>query len=304
MSAPPVLPPGITAAFVPARGGDTAGAIRYSPALYVAASVRVEDRKRRIAETLPVQVIVPVQSGASPLAFDRAIPVDVPPADLEQAPRGAAAYDELPTAATTPRNYDKWRKDVATWLYDTQAVTLQEHVATGLHSHPGESDGAFHARVAEAQREQRDAQIDAIRKKYAAKIASQQDRVRRAEQQLGKQREDVTSSTGSAILTAATGMFGALFGRKTFSVSNAGRLGTAARGAGKVLKEKQDVTRAEETLAAERQKLADLQTTVEAEASRIAAAETTTLQPLVLRPRKTDITVSVVTLAWVPGVSS
>ena len=77
-------------------------------------------------------------------------------------------------------------------------MPLQEHVGTGLHSHPGESEGAFRARLAEAVREQRDAKIDAIRKKYASRLTTQQDRIRRAEQQLGKQQEEVTSSTGSA----------------------------------------------------------------------------------------------------------
>jgi hypothetical protein len=66
------------------------------------------------------------------------------------------------------------------------------------------------------------------------------------------------------------------------------------------MKEKQDVTRAEENLASEQQKLAELQATIEADASAIAGQDTATLQPLVLRPRKSDITVSTATLVWVP----
>ncbi len=100
----------------------------------------------------------------------------------------------------------------------------------------------------------------------------------------------MTASTGSAIVTAATGVFGALFGRKTFSATNAGRLGSAARGASKVMKEKQDVARAEENLASEQQKLVELQATIEAEAAAVATDDAGTLQPLVLRPKKADIT--------------
>ena len=297
--APPVLPPGVTAMFLPARESPATSPATYRPVLYAAALVRIVDRKRQIAETLPVQAVIPLQAGASPLAFDRAALVDVPPEDLESAPRGPARYADIPPAATVPRNHDKWRRDVATWLYDTQAVTLEEHVASGVHSRPGESPAAFAARLADALRALRDAKVDGIRKKYAARIATQQDRVRRAEQQLGKQQEEVTSSTGSAILTAATGVFGALFGRRTFSATNAGRLGSAARGAGRVIKEKQDVTRAQETLAAEQGKLADLRAAVEAEIAALAESESAELQPLVVRPRKADITVTATTLAWV-----
>ena len=299
MAAPPVLPPGVTAHFVPARGRE-AGALRYMPAFYVAGTVRIEDRKRAIAETLAVQYLVPLRAGATPLALDRAEATDLVPDDLEQAPRGPAAYGELPTAATAPRTLDRWRKDVATWLYDTQAVTLQEHPPSGLHSRPGESAAAFGVRVAEAMREARDAQVDAIRKKYAARLQAQEERIRKAEQQVGKQQQEVTASTGSALLTAATGVFGALFGRKTFSATNAGRLGSAARGASKVLKEKQDVTRAAETLAAEQQKLADLRALVEADIAAVALDSDVALAPLVLRPKKTGITVGVGSLVWQP----
>jgi len=299
-SAPPVLPPGITSVFVPARGVAAGGDLAYTPALYVAGNVRIADAKRRIAETVPVQLLVPLQSGASPLALDRATPVDVAPEDLEQAPRGPASYGDLPAAASTPRSYDAWRKAVATWLYDTQTITLQEHAASGTYSTPGETEAAFRARLSEALRVARDARVDAIRKKFGTKLQAQQDRVRKAEQQLGKQQQEVTSSTGSALVTAATGVFGALFGRKAFSAANAGRLGTAARGASKVMKEKQDVTRAEENLASEQQKLADLQAAIESEAGGNGGDDTAALQPLVLRPKKSDVTVTTATLAWVP----
>jgi hypothetical protein len=222
------------------------------------------------------------------------------PEDLEPSPRGPAEYGDLPAAASTPRSYESWRKTVATWLYDTQVLTLQEHAPSGTYSMPGETDAAFRVRLAEALRVQRDARVDAIRRKYGTRLQAQQDRLRKAEQQLGKQQQEVTSSTGSALVTAATGVFGALFGRKTFSAANAGRLGTAARGASKVMKEKQDVTRAAENLASEQQKLAELQASIESEAAAVAADDTATLQPLVLRPKKADVTVVTVVLAWVP----
>ena len=285
---------------MPARGVAAGAGLAYAPALYVAGSVRIADTKRRIAETVPVQLLVPLQTGATPLALDRATAVDVAPEDLEQAPRGPATYGDLPAAASTPRSYEAWRKAVATWLYDTQAITLQEHAPSGTHSTPGETEAAFRARLSEALRVERDARVDAIRKKYGTRLQAQQDRIRKAEQQLGKQQQEVTSSTGSALVTAATGVFGALFGRKTFSAANAGRLGTAARGASKVMKEKQDVTRAEENLASEQQKLADLQAAIESEAAAVAADDAAALQPLVLRPKKSDITVSTATLVWVP----
>jgi hypothetical protein len=136
--------------------------------------------------------------------------------------------------------------------------------------------------------------------KYAARLQAQDERIRKAEQVLGKQQQEVSASTGSALLTAATGVFGALFGRKTLSATNAGRLGSAARGASKVMKEKQDVARAEENLATEQQKLVDLRAAIEAEAQQAAADEGVPVTPLVLRPKKTDVTVATAMLVWTP----
>ena len=298
---PPVLPPGVTAMFVPVRGAAAGSGLAYAPALYVAGTVRLADQKRGVAETREFQRLVPLQDGAAPLALDAARDTETSPGDLESTPRGPASYADLPGAATAARSYDKWRKDVATWLYDTESLTLWADRDSGLTSTPGETEAAFAARVADARREARDAKVDALRKKYAPKVLAQQERIRKAEQQLGKQQQEVTSSTGSAVLTMATGVFGALFGRKTFSAANAGRLGTAARGAGRVMKEKQDVTRAEETLAAEQQKLAELQATVEADAAAVAAEAQAAapIESIAVRPKKSDITVSAATLVWV-----
>ncbi|BCS34896.1 hypothetical protein TBR22_A41220 [Luteitalea sp. TBR-22] len=299
VSAPPVLPPGVTALFVPARGVAPGAPLAYVPAVYVAGAVRVADTKRRIAETIPVQLLVPLQAGATPLALDRAEDTDVTPEDLESSPRGPATYADLPAGATTPKNLDAWKRAVATWLYDTRTLTLLEHRESGLHSTPGETEADFHARLSEALRVARDAKVDALRARYAARLQAQEERIRRAEQALGKQQQEVSASTGSALLTAATGVFGALFGRKALSATNAGRIGSAARGASKVMKEKQDVARAEENLAAEHQKLADLRAAVESEAQEIAATDAGTVTPLVLRPKKTDVTLTTVSLTWV-----
>ncbi|MGI8672253.1 MAG: ATP-binding protein [Luteitalea sp.] len=303
LTTPPVLPPGVTALFVPRRGDAAGATLDYQPAVYAAGTVRITDSNTALDHTTPVQVIVPLHDAPVPLALAEAEAVDLTPGDLEAEPRGAASYAPLPAAAVTPRNQDAWRKVLVTWLYDTHSLALWQHAGSGLRSKPDEQEGAFRTRVAEHLREQRDSAVDALRKKYAAKISVQQERLRRAEQQVGKQQQDVTQSATSATMTVVTGVFGALFGRKAFSAANAGRLGTAARGAGRVVKERQDVTRAQETLAAEQQKLADLQAAIEADVSAAAAAadgDRAAVTPLLLRPKKTGITVSVVSLVWNP----
>jgi hypothetical protein len=87
-------------------------------------------------------------------------------------------------------------------------------------------------------------------------------------------------------------------------VGMTGSATTAARGAGRVLKERQDVSRATETVEAYKQELADLDAQMKAETDALAAASdalSEPLQTLHVRPTKQDVMVKLVALAWAPA---
>jgi prefoldin subunit 5 len=69
------------------------------------------------------------------------------------------------------------------------------------------------------------------------------------------------------------------------------------------MKESGDVSRAEENVEAYQQQLDDLSTQLESEIAETSAKMDTTnetLEKIPLRPKKTDIKVRMVALAWVP----
>ncbi|HYU34890.1 MAG TPA: hypothetical protein VEW48_22290 [Thermoanaerobaculia bacterium] len=97
-------------------------------------------------------------------------------------------------------------------------------------------------------------------------------------------------------------MLGALFGggrrRSTFS-----QAGTAARGFGRTLQERQDVARAEENLDALQKQLTELNAELETEVASLEARldpTTEELEVLGLKPRRKDVEVRLLTLAWAP----
>jgi Sec-independent protein translocase protein TatA len=95
---------------------------------------------------------------------------------------------------------------------------------------------------------------------------------------------------------AGATLVGALFGNR--------RLTTAAGGAGRVLRQRSDVGRAKENVEALEQQIQDLDTQLQAE---LAALDATTdaaqrpLSALSLTPKKTNVSVQRVVLAWVPA---
>jgi hypothetical protein len=93
-------------------------------------------------------------------------------------------------------------------------------------------------------------------------------------------------------------------GRKAMTASTVGRATTAMRGAGRVLKERQDVGRAQETLDAIQEQLAALDAQFKAEVDAAAGAPdplTAPLETIALSPTKQNIAVKLVALAWAPA---
>jgi hypothetical protein len=106
-----------------------------------------------------------------------------------------------------------------------------------------------------------------------------------------------------AAISVGASILGAFLGRKTISATNIGRATTAIRGAGRVLKESQDVSLAQENVAALQQQLADLEAQFRTESEALAAASDPLhekFERVSLKPAKTNIVVKLVALAWTP----
>jgi hypothetical protein len=298
----PVLPPGVPQHFVPVRGRAPAGAVLvYQPTVLAVATVRFADAKAGVEQTEEVGVAAPITDAAVPVSWEAAQPIDVLVADLETTPADAAEWAALPSAATKAKSYEGWSRDLAAWLYGQRRLTLFRDPASRGVSRPGESERDFRVRLREEARAERDERVEALRKKYAPKRAALEERLRRVQQAEAREREQVGQQGVQAAISLGASILGAVLGRKTVSVGNIGRATTAARGAGRVLKERQDVTRAQETVAAVQQALSDLDAELQSEVTTLEArSESGELETVALRPKKTDVRVRLCALAWTP----
>jgi hypothetical protein len=293
----PVLPPGVSQLFVPARGSG--GDFVYHAAVLGEADVFFRDAKSGVASTEKVTRIVPISPS---LDWSGGEEPDFAPEELETEPEGGAGFAEL-GAPVGARAADAWGKDFATWIYREKALELWKSPSAGAVSRPGESEADFRARLQQEARERRDAEADRLREKYAAKLAALEERLRRAEQAVGREKqESVQAGVQTAISVGAT-VLGAIFGRKTVSSTTIGRATTAARGAGRTMKQAGDVQRAQESAEAVRGRIRELEAELEADLAAHSAASdplTEKLERVSVRPRKSDITVRRVAIVWRP----
>jgi hypothetical protein len=304
LTARPMLPPDVPQHFVPLRGSKPEGGdLVYVPMLLGSSQIRFSDTKSGIDQTQDVTVLAPITDGAVAVDWDHAASTELAVADLESAPEEGAQFLPLPGSAGKAKSYADWNKDFGGWLFRTQKVELLKSPSTKEVSKPGESERDFRVRLQQAGREQRDKAAEALRQKYAPKIAALQDRIRRAEQMKEKQQAESRSSQVQAAISVGASILGAFLGRKTISATNIGRATTAIRSAGRVMKESQDVSQAEENVAALRQQLADLETQFKSESEALAAATDPLhekLETISIKPTKANIAVKLVALAWTP----
>jgi hypothetical protein len=299
----PALPPQIRQYFVPVRSMKPEGvSLVYEPALIGTADVYFNDAKSQVMQNAHKVLLAEFTEGPVPIDWTRASEVDVAESDLQTEPDEGAQFGFLHGSASQPKSFDTWGKSFADALYRITKVDLLKSASLGMLSKPGESERDFRARLAMSAREQRDAQVDKLRQKYAPKLNALQERIRKAHAQVRVQQEQSSvSKWGTAISLGAT-VLGAVFGRKSTS-GTIGRAGTTARGVSRSMKESADVTRAEENVEALQQQLSDLDSQFQAD---VAAAEsrfdatTEPLETISIRPKKTDIKVRLVAVAWRP----
>ncbi len=300
----PMLPPDVPQHFVPLRGTKPEGSeLVYAPMLLGASQIRFSDSKSGIDTTQDMTVLAPMADGPLAVDWDKATAAELVVADLEREPEDGAQFLPLPASAGKAKSYADWNKDFGGWLFRTRKVELFRSPSTKEVSQPGESERDFRVRLQQAGRECRDKGADALRQKYAPKMATLQDRIRRAELQKEKQQAESRSSQMQAAISVGASILGAFMGRKTISATNIGRATTAIRSAGRVMKESKDVGAAEENVAALQQQLADLEAQFKSECDALAAATdplNEKLETISIKPTKANIAVKLVALAWTP----
>jgi hypothetical protein len=155
----------------------------------------------------------------------------------------------------------------------------------------------------DAASEKRDAAIARIRKRYATKTTTLENRLLRAEQTIAVQKEQSTKKKLDTAISFGTAILGAVLGRKKLSSSTATKVGSAIKTAGSASKEAADVARAEQIAEKVRADIAALNRQLEKEIADLDTnfdAQTEELAEIVVRAKSTDIHVAITGLAWLP----
>jgi hypothetical protein len=294
----PPVPPEVTETFLPVASA-AAGRVEYRPSILGSAKIHFVDKKSGIDLWETVAVLSPVPEDLALEPWAASTTVNRVP-DTTKQPAGDSTFAQLPAAAARPKSYEKWAQSLKEHLLRTRTISTWTSDALKEVSKPGESDRDFRSRISQVSRERRDAEIEEIRRKYAARLATLEDRIRTAEGRVEREQGQVSASRWQTATSFGSAVLGVLFGRKGSGIA---RASSAMRGFGRTSREKDDVERAEEGVAALRQRYGELTNEIEREIARVrdeADPARVEVQETRIAPKKTDITVAGVVLAWAP----
>jgi hypothetical protein len=297
VAAKPVIPSGVSEQYL-AGSGST-----YVPYIFGTVRMHFVDSAKSVD-------VWQSRSWLAPMSDDGSMP-DWHAARLEEAindklnvaPVASIGYADAPAVLLRAQSYEAWKKQLADFAYQNVACDLLRCPALKLSSSAGESERDFRARIAQSLREKRDAEIDKLRAKYAPRITTLTDHVRRAQERIAREQSQLSQQKMNTAISIGSAILGAFLGRKAISASSVGRVGTAARSAGRVSQESGDVARASESAEILQQRLNDLQAELEIETARLQGeldpaaviVETTSI-----KPRKSETTTTGISVVWVP----
>jgi hypothetical protein len=297
----PLLPGDVPEYFLPAAAGT--GPLEYRPMVMGLAKLHFIDAKLGLDQWNTTAWLAPLSDDGKAVLWSEGAAHEGLKSRLTRSAESGAGFAQLPGAAMRAASFAAYGKSLITHLYENARVDLLLCEALKVASAPGESEGDFRARLALLLREKRDAAVEELRRKYAPKLATLEDRVRRGQERLAREQDQLKQQKFQTALSVGTSILGALFGRKALSASTIGRAGTAARSAGRIGRESQDVDRADESLEVLQQRLIALQAESETEISRLAEsldASSVVLRATTVTPRKSDLAVGEVALVWAP----
>ena len=294
----PLLAPKVGQFFLPALT-DSGEGFHYHPSVLGAAEVFWSSARYNVEKSARFVLCNEVDEDLIALDWDDAEQLDIDIDDLEKRSDSALGYAPAPSIMSNAKNYTKWEKSLKRWLRTTQTVTLYRSNEMKETSSGDESEGEFRVRLQQMGNEKRDQAVAKLRKRYASKTTTLENRLRRAEQTLEREAQqskkkklDVAISFGSAIL-------GAVLGRKRIS-----SIGSAAKSAGGIGKEIGDVRRAEQTVKAVQVELESLRQACETEVEQMSRydAQAESLKEIKVKPKSTDVHVQTLGVLWLPFV--
>jgi len=264
----------------------------FSPTLGAKAKVHFYQQRKGIDEERELHLSMILDEREQTLSWENAVEDEIDFTNFPHTAPSSAKFHALPEIILEDKGLRKAVRELKETLYQEESLDLLRCASPKLESKVEESRSDFIVRLQDSLKEKKEAEIEKLQTRYGTKEKTLLGRLSRAKERVEKESSDSTSSmieTGIAVL-------GALFGKASPS-----KIGTALRKGSKVIKERGDMSRAEERIVAIQKDIEALEYELEDKIDALNEkfdVENYEIEEFKIKPRKTDIDVEICAVVW------
>jgi hypothetical protein len=276
----------------------------YEPAILGVATVRFADRKRQIDTLVEKMLVAPVHEGVTAVDWSDAEPLSLTVRDLRRQSEPGRAdvgpfFADAPEQANRASKLDRMRRDLSDWLYYNARLTIQGHTELGVYQKPDERERDFKIRLQQVARERRDQEVDKVRRQVAVQLDRLNARLRKQEQSLATAQADHSARKQQEMIGIGETVLSWVLGGKSMR-----GLSSAASKRRMTARVGMQVEQTEQEIAELKKAVAELEEQVKEQTDEITLKWAQLIDDLTseeLTPRRTDVDVQLVALAWLPS---
>jgi hypothetical protein len=276
--------------------------LRYRPAIFGSGTVRFLDRKRSIDKQTEKSLVIEElektsfvdwkAAKESPLEYNELM-------NTKNQVSGKEAFFELATEfANSPKEFKKLSKDLIDFLYYNSTLKLKKNNDLDVIQLPEESDRDFQIRLLQRSREERDAEVDKLKGKYAKKLDKLEDKLSKLEFDLADDEAEFEARKREELVGAGESVLSIFMGSRRTS-----RATTIARRRRMTSKAKREIAETKEDIARVKKDASKLEAELKKAVDEIVekyekGADDLSVEEF--KPKRTDVKINLVALAWRP----
>jgi len=270
----------------------------YVPAVLAMGRIHLEDRKLNLSEVQNFTLIGQVQTDSGKIRWEEAQTLEIDQRELVSRPEPEAKFEQIPDSINDKRQFDALKDELTDYLYRESSLRLLYSTVLKIYSRPDEGEREFQLRLNQIAREQRDLEVDKLTKRYEVRLGNLRERLRRAESIIAEKKADAEARKREVLVSVGESVLGVFLGRRSTRAAS-----TALSKYRQSTSAKMRYEMAEENAKALQREIEELEQELREEASKISARWDETvkmIQEIRIRPRRSDIEVNLIALAWIP----
>jgi cell division protein FtsB len=272
--------------------------LRYTPMALGHAMIRFTARAQGVDSQKAYCLLMDPPAENGRVDWDTALECTADVRRLPSYPPQEGEFETVPSSIAQAADFKTLSSALQDYLYRTAALKLYYNPVLKLYSNPGETEREFAVRCQDGARDKRDDETGKAAAKFDAQLDRLRERLRKEEADVEKEEATYSGRKTEELLSAGESVVKLLFGRKPTSA-----LSSASRKRRMTSEAKARIEQSKEDVERLKAQIADLQKERD-EAAKLATDRWATLsgqfETTEVRPRKTDIVVDMVAVAWVP----